>query len=369
MRTVTDASRSPRLPVPLCRARAGRWLGGVCAGLARLRGLPVGWLRAAFVLGALVGGLGVLVYLACWLIIPAEGEDGGARGTREIVVLAQASAACAGLATLGAVGTAATIFGFGWAILAIAAAILVAALAAWPRIGPGWALLPVAALALPSMAMAAGGVRVAPQSGAVAAAPRTAADIPRDGYRSGLGHLLVDLRGTTLPASGEVPLHIDAGIRRTIVALPHDRCVHVDVRHHVMPFAARVANALTGRSGSPFSEVTVFGVSRYGDDGQTGGTAAGAGPTLVVDFRSAGGSLYVRDYPDGVDPRSQVDWPGYPVTPEPRPDTTGVPKAAARRLVRDWRVRHRAQLRDAARVDRQMGGPCAARPAAKATAP
>jgi phage shock protein PspC (stress-responsive transcriptional regulator) len=366
MRSVTDASRSPRLPVPLCRARASRWLGGVCAGLARLRGLPVGWLRAAFVLGALAGGLGVLVYLACWLIIPAEGEDSDARGPREIVVLAQASAACVGLATLGAGGSAATIFGFGWAVLAIAAVILVAALAGWPRVGPGWALLPVAALALPSMAVAAGGVRVAPQSGAVAAAPRTAADIPRDGYRSGLGHLLVDLRGTALPASGEVPLRIDAGIRRTIVALPHDRCVHVDVRYHVVPFAARVATTLTGRSDSPFSEVTVFGAQRYGRDGQTGGSARGAGPTLVVDFRSAGGSLYVRDYPVRVDPSSQVDWPGYSVTAEPRPDTTGVPKRAARRLVRAWRVRRRAQLLDAARVDRLRGGPCAAPTAAKA---
>jgi phage shock protein PspC (stress-responsive transcriptional regulator) len=368
MRSVPDASPSPRLPVPLCRARAGRWLGGVCAGLARLRGVPVGWLRAAFVLGALVGGLGVLVYLACWLIIPAEGEDSGARGPREIVVLAQASAACVGLATLGAAASAATAFGFGWAVLAIAAVVLVAALVAWPGAGPGWALLPVAALALPSMAVAAGGVRIAAQSGALAEAPPTAADIPRDGYRSGLGHLLVDLRATALPASGRVPLRIDAGIRRTIVALPHDRCVHVDVRYHVVPFAARVAGTLTGRSDSPFSEVTVFGGRRYARDGQTTGAARGAGPTLVVDFRSAGGSLYVRDYPDRVDPRSRVDWPGYPVTLEPRPDTTGVPKPAARRLVREWRARRLVQLRDATRVDRLMGGPCAVPPAAKAKA-
>jgi phage shock protein PspC (stress-responsive transcriptional regulator) len=368
MPNVTDASPGPHLPVPLSRAREGRWLGGVCAGLARLRGLPMGWLRAAFVLGALAGGLGVLVYLACWLIIPTEGEAGGARGPREIVALAQACAACVGLATLGAAASAATVFGFGWAVVTIAAVVLVAALAAWPRVGPGWALLPVAALALPSMALAAGGVRVAAQSGAVAEAPRTAAEIPRDGYRTGLGHLFVDLRSTVLPAAGEVPLRIDAGIRRTIVALPDDRCVHVRVRFHVVSFAARVAGTLTGRSNPPFSQVTVFGAPTYGQDGQNGSTARGAGPTLVVDFRSAGGSLYVRDYPAHVDPRSQVDWPGYAVTPELRPDTTGVAKRAARRLVREWRARRGAQVRDAARVDRLMGGPCAAPAAAKAKA-
>jgi phage shock protein PspC (stress-responsive transcriptional regulator) len=364
MRSVSDASPTTRLPVPLSRARSGRWLAGVCAGLARVRGLPVGRLRAAFVLGALAGGLGVLVYLACWLIIPAEGEHGDTRGPREIVVLAQACAACAGLATLGAAGSAATVFGFGWAVVAIAAVILVAALAGWPRVGPGWALLPVAALALPSVALAAGGVRVAAQSGALAEVPRTANDIPRGGYRSGLGHLLVDLRHTALPASGEVPLRIDAGIRRTVVALPHDRCVHVDVRYHVVPFAARVASTLSGRSDSPFSEVTLFGMQRYGGDGQTVGTPDGTGPTLLIDFRSAGGSLYVRDYPDRVDPSSEVNWPGYPVTPEPRPDTTGVPQHAARRLVHAWRARHATQVRDAARIDRLISGPCAAPPAA-----
>ena len=41
---------SPQLPVPLSRAEHGRWLGGVCAGLARIRDLPVGRLRTAFVL-------------------------------------------------------------------------------------------------------------------------------------------------------------------------------------------------------------------------------------------------------------------------------------------------------------------------------
>jgi hypothetical protein len=86
---------------------------------------------------------------------------------------------------------------------------------------------------------------------------------------------------------------------------------------------------------------------------------------LVVDFRSAGGSLYVRDYPDRMDPNWRVDWPGYAVTLEPRPDTTGVPKQAARRLVRAWHVRHRVQLRDAARVDRLMAGPCAAKAKAR----
>jgi hypothetical protein len=71
----------------------------------------------------------------------------------------------------------------------------------------------------------------------------------------------------------------------------------------------------------------------------------------------------VRDYPDDVDPESEPDWPGYPVFPESRPDTTGTPKRAAQRLVRHWRVRHSAQLRSKRLVDALRPGPCAAKKA------
>jgi phage shock protein PspC (stress-responsive transcriptional regulator) len=356
---VTILPPRPRpLPQALTRAEHGRWLGGVCAGLAQARGLPVGRLRAAFAVAALAGGLGILAYLACWLIIPAEGEDLETTSPRGIVVLALACAACLGLATLGALGALATVFGFGWVVVALAATVLVAALWSWPRVGPGWALLPVAALVLPSAALAAGGVRIEPQTGDVTVAP-SALTASRADFRSGLGALFIDLRHTTFQADG-VPMRIDAGVRRTIVALPHHRCVNVDVDYDVIPFAARVASIVTGRSDSPFSELIVFGEQRYGSSGIIGnGTTRSEGPTLVITFKSAGGSLYVRDYPDDVDPESQPDWPGYPVYPEPRPDVTGTPKAAAQRLIRNWRVRHRAQLRSRGMFEAALPGPCA----------
>lgn len=350
------------LPQALTRAEHGRWLGGVCAGLTKARGLPVGRLRAAFAVAALAGGLGILVYLACWLIIPAESEDADATASpRGIVVLALACAACLGLATLGALGALATVFGFGWVVVALAAAVLGGALWSWPRVGPGWALLPVAALVLPSAALAAGGVRIERQSGPITIAPRALANAPGAVYRSGLGPMLVDLRRTTIP-EGNVPLRIDAGVRRTIVALPHDRCVNVDVRYNIAPFAARVASLVSGRERRLFYEVIVFGDARFGRSGVVGNAAAGGNDTqLTIDFDSEGGSLYVRDYPDGVDPRSMPDWPGYPVHPEPRPDVTGTPKAAARRLIRTWRARHREHLRSARAIERLRPGPCAAK--------
>ena len=125
------------LPAPTSRARHGRWLGGVCAGLAARWGVPPARVRLAFVLGALALGLGVLVYLAAWLILPAESEDGVTAGQRGIVLLAQACGALLGLATLAVAGAAATVFGFGWVVVALAAAVLVGTLAGWARLGPG----------------------------------------------------------------------------------------------------------------------------------------------------------------------------------------------------------------------------------------
>ena len=44
-----------------------------------------------------------------------------------------------------------------------------------------------------------------------------------------------------------------------------------------------------------------------------------------------------------------------------RPDTTGLTRAEAKRMLRDWRVRRKEQARSKARIDRLMGGPCAAK--------
>ena len=55
----------------LYRSRERRWLAGVAGGMAQYTGLPVALVRAIWVLLLLPGGLpGLLLYLACWLIIP-----------------------------------------------------------------------------------------------------------------------------------------------------------------------------------------------------------------------------------------------------------------------------------------------------------
>ena len=60
----------------LYRPRDGRVVAGVCAGLAAYFGVDPTLVRLAFALVTVFGGLGVLIYLCAWVVIPEEGGDG-----------------------------------------------------------------------------------------------------------------------------------------------------------------------------------------------------------------------------------------------------------------------------------------------------
>lgn len=47
-------------------------IGGVAGGLARHLGVPTLWVRVAFVVTAVLGGLGIAMYAGLWLFLPAE---------------------------------------------------------------------------------------------------------------------------------------------------------------------------------------------------------------------------------------------------------------------------------------------------------
>ena len=60
----------------LLRLREGRMLAGVCAGLAGYYGWDVNLVRLAFGVFLVFYGLGFLIYMLAWLVLPEEGEDG-----------------------------------------------------------------------------------------------------------------------------------------------------------------------------------------------------------------------------------------------------------------------------------------------------
>ncbi len=62
----------------LRRDRSARWLGGVCAGIARRYGVDAALVRLAFVVATAAGGVGIVLYALGWLVIPA-GDSPAAR--------------------------------------------------------------------------------------------------------------------------------------------------------------------------------------------------------------------------------------------------------------------------------------------------
>jgi phage shock protein PspC (stress-responsive transcriptional regulator) len=60
----------------LLRIRQGRIVAGVCAGLGAYFRVDVNLVRLAFGVFTVFYGLGILLYLIAWLILPEEGEDG-----------------------------------------------------------------------------------------------------------------------------------------------------------------------------------------------------------------------------------------------------------------------------------------------------
>jgi phage shock protein PspC (stress-responsive transcriptional regulator) len=69
MTSVPDTRRELRRP------HAGRILAGVAKGVADYLGTSPALVRLAFAALALVGGAGIVLYLAAALVVPAEGAD------------------------------------------------------------------------------------------------------------------------------------------------------------------------------------------------------------------------------------------------------------------------------------------------------
>lgn len=60
----------------LRRSRTNRWIAGVAGGMAEWLGISSFWVRLLWFLLLLPGGLpGIIPYVACWIIIPEEGDD------------------------------------------------------------------------------------------------------------------------------------------------------------------------------------------------------------------------------------------------------------------------------------------------------
>jgi phage shock protein C len=56
----------------LTRPRRGRWIGGVCAGIADRFGMSRTAVRALFVLSVILPGPQFVIYIALWILMPSS---------------------------------------------------------------------------------------------------------------------------------------------------------------------------------------------------------------------------------------------------------------------------------------------------------
>ncbi len=69
---MSNATELPRAVRRATRDSAEPFVGGVASGVARHLGLPALWVRAAFVLMATMGGMGIALYAALWVFLPSD---------------------------------------------------------------------------------------------------------------------------------------------------------------------------------------------------------------------------------------------------------------------------------------------------------
>ncbi len=72
--TQLPPQQTPQRP-RLERLRSDRAVAGVASGLARYLGVDVAWVRIGFVIAAIFGGTGLLMYLIGWVAMPEEGNS------------------------------------------------------------------------------------------------------------------------------------------------------------------------------------------------------------------------------------------------------------------------------------------------------
>jgi len=237
---------------PLERSRSDRMLAGVCEGLARYFDLNPAFYRVGFVVLTLLGGAGILIYLAAVLVIPEEGKPDSIaaealRGRRErpwpligVGLIAVAAAVLLSRATLWPQGDAA------WVLVLLAGAVIlwtqrtshapstevVLASDGTPVERPSrgghvvavisviLAILVVASLTAAAAVATVFHVDVRNGVGERTYQPALAAGVQRE-YKLGIGELRLDLAGTRFPV-GETRIEARVGIGELNIVVPAD---------------------------------------------------------------------------------------------------------------------------------------------------
>ena len=265
------------------RSSSSRWIAGVSGGLGRYFDLNPAFFRVGFVVLTLLGGAGILIYLAALLVIPEEGQErsiaaAALAGRRErpwpLVGLGLAGVALAVLFSSAIPGA-----GFGWVLVLIAGLAILwsydasrgsrrsGLLLRW-LVGLTVAVI-VAFVAAASLAFAWFDVGLGDGVGTRVEAPASSAEL-KPAYELGVGDLRVDLSRIG-PVTTETHVEAKVGVGTLEIIVPRDVSVAVDAR-------------------AKAGEVDVLSVH---DDGRNAQVSTGSGGLLVIDARIGAGEIDV----------------------------------------------------------------------------
>ena len=230
---MTEHTLNPPNIKRLERSESGKYVAGVAAGLGRYFDLTPAVFRLGFIVLTLLGGAGILVYIAAALVMPKEGEE---RSVAEDI-LAKRRDHPARLVALG--------------LVAVAVLSLLARTSTWPSTGAAWFLIAVAAVVFlwtsrrRGIVVALASVFTIVLVGIVAAVIAAFAwfDVSLDDgvgtktyaptavasqYKLGIGDLRVDL--TRVTSKTPATVHARVGIGELKVIVPGDARVSVDAK-------------------------------------------------------------------------------------------------------------------------------------------
>jgi len=227
----TETINEPRR---LARPKGDRWLGGVASGLGAYFDLSPTIYRIAFVVLALAGGTGVLLYVVAWLVIPEEGAPDSIAG-EELRKHRDHPRRLLGLAIVGLAAILALSSAHFWPSPGnfwVAVVLGVAAIAWW-RIGPATPgrRRVVAASLIGALALAVVGLVLAVRVPLFAGignrsdSPAIAQDI-HSKYTLGIGKLDLDFTNVQLP-KGQTFVKATVGIGDLRVAVPQNATIDV----------------------------------------------------------------------------------------------------------------------------------------------
>jgi phage shock protein PspC (stress-responsive transcriptional regulator) len=264
------------------RSSTDRVIAGVGGGLGRYLGVDPVVIRLALIVLLFFGGAGVVLYLAAWLIVPADDKAEANFSGRDV---ARRTGAVLGILFLTLIAAGGGFWGFAagggtaTAIVVIVAGVLLVG-AAFTR-GARWLILPAIFLALSAGAVAAANLDVRGGVGERIYTPAATSDL-RDEYRLGVGHLQLDLRNTDF-GSGDHRVHLKLGVGQAEVLVPPDVCVSSTA--HVAGGATEVFGHDTGGADHDWQDLH---------------NAPAGTPHLTVDADIGFGQLRIEPGPDGV---------------------------------------------------------------------